>query len=189
MSLLPAVFLDRDGTLIEDVGYLNHLDRVQFFPWSVDAVRVLNHAGLHVVVLTNQAGVAQGYHDEAFVAKTHDMIAAFVRNGGGRIDAFYYCPHLPDARVERYRVKCECRKPAPGMILAAARDLGLDLARSFVVGDRWRDVALGRATGAKSILVRTGHGLSEEISPQDGLAADCVADNLMAAAAWILRNR
>ncbi len=183
----PAVFLDRDGTVIEEVGYLNRLDRVSFFPWSVDAVRVLGDAGLRVVVVTNQAGVARGYFDEQFVRATHALIDERMRNGRARIDGYYYCPHHPDGRVASYRAECDCRKPKPGMILRAARELDIDVARSFVVGDRWLDVEMGRAAGATTVLVKTGYGLEDDDRP-DGLEADRVADNLMDAAGWILRT-
>lgn len=182
-----AVFLDRDGTLIEEVGYLNRLDRVAFFPWSVDAVRVLNDAGLLVVVVTNQAGVARGYFDEQFVRDTHALIDGRMRRGRARIDGYYYCPHHPDGKVEAFRAVCDCRKPKPGMLLRAAREHGIDLAGSFVVGDRWLDVEMGRAAGATTVLVKTGYGLEDDDRP-DGLEADVVADNLMQAAGWILRR-
>ncbi len=183
----PAVFLDRDGTLIEEVGYLNRLDRVSFFPWSVDAVRVLNQAGLLVAVVTNQAGVARGYFDEQFVRDTHALIDGRLRAGGARIDGYYYCPHHPDGAVEAFRAVCDCRKPKPGMLLRAARELDIDLGRSFVVGDRWLDVEMGRSAGAATILVKTGYGLEDDGRPA-GLDADLVADNLMDAAVWILRR-
>jgi len=183
-----AVFLDRDGTVIEEVGYLNRLDRVAFFPWSVDAIRVLNDAGLLVVVVTNQAGVARGYFDEALVCETHALIDRRLAAGRARVDAYYYCPHHPDGVVESLRQACECRKPRPGMIRQAARDLDIDIPGSFVVGDRWLDVEMGRAAGATAVLVRTGYGRNEERRPEGQAAADYVADNLMDAASWILRR-
>ena len=182
-----AVFLDRDGTMIEDVGYLDAIDRIEFFPWTVDAIRMLNRAGLPVVVVTNQSGIARGFFDEAFVAETHRRLDARLGAGGARVDAYYYCPHHPDGRVAAYARGCDCRKPGRGMIDQAAADLGLDPARSFVVGDTWLDVQLGRAVGAKSILVRTGQGAALQHGPPDGVTADAVVDNLAAAASWILR--
>jgi D-glycero-D-manno-heptose 1,7-bisphosphate phosphatase len=173
--------------VIEEVGYLNRLDRVEFFPWSVDAVRVLNDAGLLAIIVTNQAGVARGYFDEALVRETHALIDRRMREGGARIDAYYYCPHHPDGVVERLRQDCECRKPKTGMIRQAARDLDIDVPGSFVVGDRWLDVEMGRAAGTGTVLVRTGYGRDEEGRPP-GAAADMVADNLMDAAGWILRR-
>jgi len=184
----PAAFLDRDGTLNEEVGYLNRLDRLVIFPWSVDAVRLLNRAGFAVVVVTNQAGVARGYFDEAFVHETHRVLASRLADGGGHVDGFYYCPHHPDAPPGPYQQRCECRKPRPGMLLKAASELSLDLERSFIVGDRWHDIEAGHAVGAKGVLVTTGHGARDRESPQPGLEADLVAANLMEATAWILRE-
>jgi D-glycero-D-manno-heptose 1,7-bisphosphate phosphatase len=183
-----AVFLDRDGTVIEEVGYLNRLDRVVFFPWSVDAIRVLNDAGLLVVIVTNQAGVARGYFDESLVRETHALIDRRLAAGRARVDAFYYCPHHPQGVVEALRQTCECRKPKPGMIHRAAQDLDIDVPGSFVVGDRWLDIEMGRAAGAQALLVRTGYGQNEERRPEDLVSADYVADNLMDAASWILRR-
>jgi D-glycero-D-manno-heptose 1,7-bisphosphate phosphatase len=182
-----AVFIDRDGTLLEEVGYLDRLERLALFPFSVDAVRMLNRAGFRVVVVTNQAGVARGFFDESFVKEAHEVLDATFRAGRARIDGFYYCPHLPEASVEAYRRRCDCRKPLPGMIRQAERDLDLDVSRSYVVGDRWLDIALGRAVGARTVLVRTGYGRTEELRPQAALQADAVTDNLIQAVTWILR--
>src|SRR3972149_4109448 len=134
-GLRPAVFRDRGGTLIEEVGYLDRLERLAFFPWSVDAVRLLNHAGFLVVVVTNQAGVARGMFEESFVGEAHRYMDETLKAGGARIDAYYHCPHHPDASVAAYRRVCECRKPAPGMLRRAEREIRADLARSLVVGD------------------------------------------------------
>jgi D-glycero-D-manno-heptose 1,7-bisphosphate phosphatase len=184
--MTPAVFLDRDGTMIEDVGYLDNLSRVAFYPWTVDAIRALNRAGLPVVVVTNQSGIARGLFSEAFVDETHRHVDARLAAGGARVDAYYYCPHHLKGTVATYARSCECRKPGRGMIDQAASDLDLDPARSFVVGDKWLDVQLGLAVGARAILVRTGMGAAEEGRPPDGVAADTVVDNLAAAASWIL---
>ena len=186
--LRSAVFLDRDGTIIEDVGFLRRLDQIAVFPWSTDAIRCLNRAGLPVVVTTNQAGVARGFFTEAFIDDTHRELSARLQRGGARVDAYYYCPHHPTkAKVGEYAVACDCRKPGRGMIDKAARDLGLDPARSFVVGDTWLDVGMARAAGARGILVGTGPGAEEERSrrPTD-LTADAIVDNLAAAVSWIL---
>jgi D-glycero-D-manno-heptose 1,7-bisphosphate phosphatase len=183
-----AVFLDRDGTLIEEVGYLDRLERLAFFPFSVDAVRVLNRAGFAVVVITNQAGIARGIVHEAFVEEAHRHIADRLQAGGARIDGFYYCPHYPEGTVEQYRRTCDCRKPQPGLLRRAAADLDLDLERSFVVGDRWHDLAAGHAVGARGILVRTGLGWKDEAAPHPGTVPDAIVDNLMDAAAWILER-
>jgi D-glycero-D-manno-heptose 1,7-bisphosphate phosphatase len=181
-----AAFLDRDGTLLQEAGYLDRLEQVSPFPFSIDAVRLLNRAGLAVVVVTNQSGVGRGFYDEAFVQRTHEVVAAQFAAGGARIDGFYYCPHHPDAAIEPYRQRCECRKPEPGMLRAAARDLDLDLGRAFLVGDKWSDVQAGTAAGARGILVRTGYGAASERSPAAGASPSLIADNLIAAVSWML---
>jgi D-glycero-D-manno-heptose 1,7-bisphosphate phosphatase len=180
-----GVFLDRDGTLIEEVGYLDRLDRVRFFPYSIDAVRLLKRAGFAVIVTTNQAGIARGFFDEAFVEATHAALAETLARGGAAIDAFYFCPHHPDGVVERYRRACDCRKPQPGLLRRAAAERHLDLERSFVIGDRAHDVAAGVAVGARGVLVRTGYG-DRAAATDHGAAA--VADNLMGAVSWILQH-
>jgi D-glycero-D-manno-heptose 1,7-bisphosphate phosphatase len=185
-----AVFLDRDGTIIEDVGYLRRLDQIRFFPWSAGSIRALNLAGLPVVVTTNQAGVARGLFTEAFVEQTHRELAARLAAAGARIDAYYHCPHHPSkAVVAEYAIACDCRKPGRGMIDRAARDLRVDPSQSFVVGDTWLDVGMARAAGARGVLVRTGVGAEQERSmrPTD-LTADAIVDNLASAVSWILWN-
>ena len=188
MTNRPAVFLDRDGTLLEEAGYLDRLERMVFFPYSVDAVRLLNRSGLAVVIITNQAGVARGIFKEAFVAEAHRHIAERLAAGGARIDGFYYCPHHPDGTVEGLRQDCDCRKPKPGMLTRAAEELGLDLSASFVVGDRWHDLEAGRRVGARGILVRTGYGRTEEAAPKPGLEPAAIVENVAEAASWILRH-
>jgi histidinol-phosphate phosphatase family protein len=184
-----AVFLDRDGTLVEEAGYINRIDRLELFPWSVDAVRLLNRAGYRVVVVTNQAGVARGYLDEAFVREAHAHLDGVMRAAGATIAGFYHCPHHVDATVEAYRRACDCRKPAPGMFLRAARELDLDLPRSYAVGDRWHDVQAAQAAGATAIMVRSGYGATELARPREDVTPAHVADTLIDATTWILRQR
>ncbi|MBI4477408.1 MAG: HAD family hydrolase [Acidobacteria bacterium] len=187
-SVTPAVFLDRDGTLIDDVGYLDRVERLRVYPYSIECVRLLNRAGYAVVVITNQAGVARGFFKEEFLAEVHGEITSRFHAGGARIDAFYYCPHHPDAPIEAYRRHCDCRKPMPGLVLKAADHLSLDLARSVVVGDRWLDVRLAHAVGAGAVLVRTGYGRSEETNAPPDVQADHVGENLIEAVSWILKT-
>jgi len=184
-----AIFLDRDGTLIEEVGYLDRPERVELFPWSIDAIRAFNRAGWRVVIVTNQSGVARGFLTIDVVEQVHRHLDDLLHEGGAVIDAYYYCPHHPDGKVAEYARACDCRKPARGLVDRATRELGIDPRRSFAVGDRWLDVALAREVGAAGVLVRTGYGLTEEQRPVNGLAADAVVDNLAAAASWILQNR
>lgn len=183
-----GVFVDRDGTLIEEVGYLDRAERVALYPWTADAIRALNRAGFKIVLVSNQSGVARGFFTEAIVDEVHRHIAALLGAGGARIDAYYYCPHHPDGKVAGYAIRCECRKPNRGLVDRAAGEFGIDPARSFVVGDRWLDVGLARTIGARGILVRTGYGATEETRPPQDLSADAVVDNFAGAASWILRH-
>jgi len=182
----PAVLLDRDGTINLDAGYIDRLERFELYPFAIDAIRLFRRAGYLAVVITNQAGVAQGLYDEAFVDATARHLASRAELGGTRIDGHYYCPHSPDAAVERYRVDCECRKPKAGLARRAAEDLGIDLGRSVVIGDRWRDIAVARAVGARGVLVKTGYGATEALRPPPGLSADAVCEDLIGAAVWLL---
>lgn len=182
-----AVFVDRDGTLIEEVGYLDRVERVELYPWTIDAVRALNRAGFRIVLVSNQSGVARGFFSESVVDTVHRHIESLLAAGGAHIDAYYYCPHHPDGKVSEYAVACECRKPKRGLVDRAVQEFGIDPLRSFVVGDRWLDVQLAREVGAKGVLVRTGYGATEELRPPEGMVADAVADNLAGAASWILR--
>ena len=183
----PAVFLDRDGTLIEERGYLDRLDLIAPFPWASSALRRLRDAGYALVLVTNQAGVARGYFDEAFVQEAHRHLAALLAADGVVLDGYYYCPHHPEGTVPAYRRTCRCRKPGPGMVEQAAADLGLDVARSFVVGDKWLDVELAANAGARGILVRTGYGAGPEAAPPAGVALYGVADTLADAVDLILK--
>jgi D-glycero-D-manno-heptose 1,7-bisphosphate phosphatase len=181
-----AVFLDRDGTLIEETGYLDRLDRMSFYPFTVDAVRLLNRSGLVVIVVTNQSGVARGMFDEALVDAAHRRLSDALALGGARVDGFYYCPHHPQGTVDAYRRICDCRKPEPGLLMQAARDHDVDLRASFVVGDRAHDLEAGAAVGARCALVRTGYGTAQEEKARG--SATVVTDNLMEAVSWILRQ-
>ena len=181
----PAVFLDRDGTMIEERGYLNRLDLVTPFPYTADAIVRLRRAGFAIVVVTNQAGIARGFFDEAFVRSVHAHLNTLLP-ADAVPDAYYFCPHHPEGVVEPYRVDCPCRKPAPGMVTQAVADLDLDLARSFVVGDKWLDVGLANQAGARGILVRTGYGAETADEPPDDLRAERVVATLGEAADYIL---
>jgi D-glycero-D-manno-heptose 1,7-bisphosphate phosphatase len=185
-GLRPAVFLDRDGTLNIDAGYLDRKERLMLFPWSLDSVRLLRRAGYAVVVVTNQSGVGRGMIEESFVEEVHQIIQSRLVDIGEKLDGHYYCPHEPSASIEAFRVDCDCRKPKPGLVTRAARDLGLDVERSIVVGDKWSDIGLAKQTGARGVLVRTGYGRSQEKNRQEGLSADAVVDTLMDAVNWIL---
>jgi len=179
----PAVFLDRDGTIAEEVGYLNHPSRFRMFPFVAAAIRRLNEAGLPVVVVTNQSGVGRGYFPESQVHSVNEIMKKELTEAGARIDAVYYCPHTSADH-------CDCRKPKPGLLERAAREHTLDLSRSFVVGDRYGDIELARNVRARGILVRTGYGEGELAwhSAKWPTQPDFVAEDLSKAADWILRQ-
>jgi D-glycero-D-manno-heptose 1,7-bisphosphate phosphatase len=182
-SLRPAVFLDRDGTIAEEVGYLDHLNRFRVFPFAAQAIRQLNVAKLPVIVITNQSGVARGYFPESLITAVHELMTTQLAREGAHVDALYYCPHKEDDA-------CACRKPKPGMLERAAREHGLDLRRSFVVGDRYGDIELAHSVDARAILVRTGYGEGEieRRAEKWPVPPDFIAENLGAAADWILRQ-
>jgi D-glycero-D-manno-heptose 1,7-bisphosphate phosphatase len=182
----PAIFLDRDGTMNEDVGYLSELSQLTLYPWTVDAVRLFNHAGYAVVVVTNQGGIGRRMIRPEFVGELHAVIGERLARGGAHVDGWYHCPHNPSALIDELRVECRCRKPEPGMVLDAVRDLGLDPTRSWVIGDKWLDVQLGQRVGARGILVRTGWGRLEEETRPEGQTVHAICDTLAEAAAVVL---
>ena len=142
-----AIFLDRDGTLNVDVGYLHRLEDLELFPWTADALRLLKRAGYALVVVTNQSGIAHGLIDPGFVDICHAEMRRRLQPAGADLDALYFCNHHPRGSVAGLAVECRCRKPLPGMVEDAVRDLQIDPARSWVVGDKWLDVDLGHAVG------------------------------------------
>ena len=184
--LRPAVFLDRDGTINEDVGYLSALSHLTLYPWAIDAVRLLNRAGYVVAIVTNQGGIGRKMISPEFVPVLHDEIARRLAAGGAHVDGWYSCPHHPEALIEELRTPCECRKPNPGMPRQAAREHGIDLARSWVVGDKWLDVQLAERIGGRGVLVRTGWGRIEEAVRPEGQAVDAICDTLAGAVAHVL---
>jgi D-glycero-D-manno-heptose 1,7-bisphosphate phosphatase len=172
-----AVFLDRDGVINVDHGYVHQVEHFRFVPGSDVAMARLQAAGWRLVVVTNQSGLARGMYSiddyDRFTAHLRAQLAA----AGVQLDAVLHCPHLPDAAVAAYRQACDCRKPGPGLLLQAARELSLDLAASVIVGDRLSDVLAGRAAGVgHCVLVKSGHALE----PGDAEQADAVYDDLAA---------
>lgn len=189
MTKARAVFLDRDGTINEDVGYPSRIDQVRIYPYAFEALRKLKDAGFAAVVVTNQSGIGRGYLTEADLAAIHRHIASEFAARGVRIDAFYYCPHYEFSDLPGYGGLCACRKPEPEMGRRAAAELGLDLERSYMIGDKIEDVRFGLAIGAKPVLVRTGYGAeSEQRLPGHGITPAAVADDLRAAVDWVLAD-
>lgn len=179
-----AAFLDRDGTLIREVGYLSRLEDLAVLPGVAGALRRLGEAGFVRLVVTNQSGVARGYFGEDFVEKTHRELLRRLQTEGASVEGFYVCPHHPE-----HSGPCGCRKPKDGLLRRAAGEWGLDLGASWVVGDKAADVALARAAGCRAALVRTGYGAETEAElAGQGRAADVVADDLEHAVEEILAS-
>ena len=147
----PSIFLDRDGTLNESEGFVNHISRFRLFPWSTEAIRLINRQGYLAILVTNQSGVGRGLYSEALVRAVHQRFEVLLAESGARLDGIYYCVHDPSD-------KCDCRKPKPGMLFQAQKEHDIDLSRSFMIGDSYNDLKAGWAAGTRSALVRTGYG-------------------------------
>ncbi len=191
MAFRPALFLDRDGTLTEEVGYVNHPARLRLLPRSAEAIRRLNQAGVAAVVVTNQAGVARGYFSEDVLHAVNAALVARLKEAGAHLDGIYVCPHHPTEGEPPFRTLCECRKPKPGLLQRAAAELGLDLRASTLVGDKASDLVPAHLVGARAVLVLTGYGLGEWEYRRDRFETppDHVADDLLDAVEWTLAGR
>ena len=163
------MFLDRDGTLVEEVPYLHDPELVRLVPGAAAALRALAGAGFALVLVTNQAGVAKGYYGEDAVGRVHQRLAELLAAGGVALDGIEYCPHHPEGTVPPFAKACRCRKPGPGMLSAAAERLGIDLAASYLVGNDPVDVGAARAAGATPLLVTTGQAAGRPVP--DGVVA------------------
>ena len=185
-----AVFLDRDGTINVEGGYINHVDRFGLIEGAAEAVILLKNNGLKTIVVTNQTGVAQGYYPESHLARLHNKMKALLKEKGAELDAIYYCPHHPSIGEPPYRQDCDCRKPKLGMIRKAEKDLSVDARKSYMVGDKISDVEFGRRAGCKSILVLTGYGKGELEYNRDKLNGepDYIAEDILDAAKWIVND-
>lgn len=185
----PAVFLDRDGTINEEVGYIHDAENLRLIPGAADAIRRLNEAGVLAILTTNQSGPARGYYPESHIHTLHQRLNDLLLEEGALLDDLYYCPHLPDGMEPRYAKACKCRKPETQMVDEAIAKHGIDRARSYVVGDKATDVELGRNAGCKAILLKSGYGarvLAGEYQWQ--VEPDFVAPTLVEAVDWILAD-
>ena len=212
MKKNTAVFLDRDGTMNEEVGYLDSIDKLKLFANTAEAIRLINESGMKAVVITNQSGVARGYFTEDFIGTVHARIQETLQSKGTFINAFYYCPHHPTEGIGVFRQACPCRKPEAGMLIRAAQDLHIDLYRSYMVGDMMKDMEAAQKVGAKGILVKTGYGLKtlqenpdlitskinhghSERDPESSIIKETpskpvvVAEDILDAVRWILHDR
>jgi len=186
-KLMRAIFLDRDGTMNVDIGYVSDPRELEIYPWVAEAVRLINDAGFKTIVVTNQSGVARGLYDEETLARIHERLIRDLEKEGARIDALYYCPHHPRIGSPEYCLNCDCRKPATGMLLKAANQHGIDLAMSFVIGDKASDVRMAQDAGARSVLVLTGYGRETLLRPEEWpCKPDFIAKDLLAAVKLVL---
>jgi len=180
-----AVFLDRDGVITQEPPHYAHeLSQLELISKSANAIRLLNEKGFVVIVASNQAGVGRGYYREEDIILFNQAVKEKLAEEGAYIDAIYYCPHHPEAKIERYRVDCNCRKPKPGMLIKAEEELNIDLKQSYMVGDKSSDIEAGRRAGCKTIMVKTGYGEKELRSNQ--IECDYVTDDLYDAVEHIL---
>lgn len=186
-SLKRAVFLDRDGTINEQVGYVNHESRFYLLPGVTKAISRLNELKIPVIIVTNQAGAARGYFPVELVDLVHEKMTVLLQEEGAHLDALYYCPHLKGGKIKEFDIDCNCRKPKTGMLLQAAKEHNIDLSKSYMVGDRMGDVKFAQSENVKGILVLTGYGRGE-LDFIKGTTPDHVAENLMEAVDWILKD-
>ena len=182
-----AIFLDRDGTINEDVGYPGHFSQVRIYPYSIEAVRKINLAGLLAVVVTNQSGVGRGFFTEAALRQIHRKMNQEFISRQARLDRIYYCPHYIGSALPEYGLDCTCRKPFPGLGLRAAEELDIDLHRSYMIGDKVEDILFGRNIGARPLLVLTGYGRQARGRlREEGIAPAFTGRTLSEAVDWIL---
>jgi D-glycero-D-manno-heptose 1,7-bisphosphate phosphatase len=184
----PAVFIDRDGTINEQMGYINHVSRFVMFPWSAEAIRLLNRHQYLAIVVSNQSGVARGYYPIALVEEVHDYMRLLLEKKGAFVDAIFYCPHYPRGNVPEYSIECNCRKPRTGLIETACEAFDIDMKNSYMVGDRYSDIELAIRSGLKSVLVTTGYGLGDinYVFPGLSFMPDHVEKDLLEATHWII---
>ncbi len=187
----PAVFLDRDGTINEQMGYINHESRFVLLPGVAEAIRLLNRNGYLSIVVSNQSGVGRGYFPVDLVYRIHDSMKSELKNEGAVLDGIYFCPHYPGTSVPEYNKRCTCRKPGTGLIDKAVKDFPIELSASYVIGDRCSDIKMAHQAGMKGILVKTGYGRGdlEYVFPRLSYQPDYVAEDLLGAVQRILTGR
>lgn len=186
----PAVFLDRDGTINEQRGYINHISRFVLLPGTAEAVRLLNEHGFLAIIVTNQSGVARGYFPIELVNEVHEHLKELLRKEGTYVDGIFFCPHYHRGEVGEYTIECNCRKPRPGLIEKARKNLDIDMAGSYLIGDRVSDIELAKRCNLKGVLVKTGYGKGdlEYVFPNSRAKPLHVAKDLLAAVRWIIKD-
>ncbi|MDI6778992.1 MAG: D-glycero-beta-D-manno-heptose 1,7-bisphosphate 7-phosphatase [Bacteroidota bacterium] len=184
-----GIFLDRDGTINEELEFISDPENVVLIPGSVDAIREANRLGLKVFVITNQSGIARGLIKEEDLVRVHNKLVKLLNAENAHLDAIYFCPHHPDYGEPPYRTLCDCRKPNTGMLKQAEAEFNIDLKKSYIIGDRIIDIQTAHAAGAKSILVLTGYGKNQiEIVKSQNIYVDYIAKNLHDAMQFVKKS-
>jgi len=191
MTKRPIVFIDRDGTLNKEAGYINNIDNFQLYPFVYQGIRLLNHFNIFSVIITNQAGIGRGYFTESFLKDVHNKMFDMLKKNGALIDELYYCPHHPSLKLTKYAVKCNCRKPNTKMLEKAVAKFSpnVDTERMYVIGDKFSDIKMGNNFGSKTVMVKTGYGTGELMSKdKDSPEPSKIEKNFLSAVLWIIKD-
>ncbi|MBC7196175.1 MAG: D-glycero-beta-D-manno-heptose 1,7-bisphosphate 7-phosphatase [Deferribacterales bacterium] len=187
----PTVFIDRDGTINRDAGYINSLDNFEVYPFAPQAIKLLKDNGYLVVIITNQAGIARGIFTENFLEKIHNKMRKILQKNGTDVDGIFYCPHYKGSKMPEYAIDCDCRKPKIKMIEDAIKTLPIDRDSMYMIGDKYTDIQMGINAGCKTIMVKTGYGAGEIENDYHNWPKkpDFIADNLLLATLSILNKK
>ncbi|MBE9572576.1 MAG: HAD family hydrolase [Proteobacteria bacterium] len=186
----PAVFIDRDGTINEQMGYINHISRFVLLPGTAEGIRLLNRHQYLAIVVSNQSGVARGYFPMELIDRVHAHMKDLLAKEGANIDGIFFCPHYPRGIVPEYSVECDCRKPRTGLVQKACEEFDIDMKNSYVIGDRCSDIELAERSNLQGIMVRTGYGLGdiEYVLPHKPFKPLYIARDLLHAVRWIIEQ-
>ena len=186
----PAVFIDRDGTINEQMGYINHVSRFVLIPGTAEGIRLLNRHRYLAIIVSNQSGVARGYFPMELIDRVHAHMKDLLAKKGASIDGIFFCPHYPRGIVPEYSVECDCRKPRTGLVQKACEEFDIDMKNSYVIGDRCSDIELAERSNLQGIMVRTGYGLGdiEYVLPHKPFNPQHIARDLLHAIRWIIEQ-
>ena len=186
----PAVFIDRDGTINEQMGYINHVSRFVLLPGTAEGIRLLNRHQYLAIIVSNQSGVARGYFPMELIDRVHAHMKDLLAKEGANIDGIFFCPHYPRGIVPEYSVECDCRKPGTGLVQKACEEFDIDMKNSYVIGDRCSDIELAERSNLQGIMVTTGYGLGdiEYVLPHKTFKPRHIAKDLLHAVRWIIEQ-
>ena len=186
----PAVFIDRDGTINEQMGYVNHISRFVLLPGSAEGIRLLNRHQYLAIIVSNQSGVARGYFPMELIERIHGHMQDLLAKKGANIDGIFFCPHYPRGVVPEYSMECDCRKPRTGLVQKACEEFDIDMKNSYVIGDRFSDIELAERSNLQGIMVKTGYGLGdiEYVLPRKPFKPLHIAQDLLHAVRWIIEQ-